>query len=101
MTRVGAVSAPRAASAAPAAGARPSAPPVKSGATYLCAAEKVYVDSCLRDRDKPGFKPRSDSENFCNVYYPDRPKTRSGGLASESELERDLAVKLQSCKVQP
>lgn len=98
MTRVGPATASGGESGATATAALP---PVKSRTFYRCPTETIYVDSCARDRDKPGYRPRTDAENLCIIYFPDRPKPASGALASDSALERDLAAMVRGCKIEP
>lgn len=63
---------------------------------YACNKERVVVGHCRRDSDFPGQVPTVDAENYCLVYYPDRPK--QGGFDVQiSELRNDVLKKLQAC----
>jgi tetratricopeptide (TPR) repeat protein len=63
---------------------------------YVCNGERIVVDYCRRDSDSPGQAPTVDEQNFCMVYYPDRPK-QGGFLVQKVELRNDLLKKLQAC----
>lgn len=63
---------------------------------YQCNGERVVVTRCRKDSDRPGLPPTPPERDYCQVYYPDRPK--SGGFdASAVELRGDLIKKLQAC----
>src|SRR5262249_25583738 len=56
---------------------------------YLCNGERMMVTRCRKDSDQPGFPPTPPTNDYCQVYYPDRPK-RGGFDASAVELRSDL-----------
>ena len=63
---------------------------------YLCNSERMMVTRCRKDSDQPGFPPTQPANDFCQVYYPDRPK-HGGFDASAVELRGDLIKKIQTC----
>lgn len=86
-------------------GGRSAAPPssqaepttLEYNVYYLCNNERMMVTRCRKDSDQPGFPPTQPANDFCQVYYPDRPK-RGGFDASGVELRGDLIKKVQACK---
>jgi tetratricopeptide (TPR) repeat protein len=63
---------------------------------YQCNGERLQVAYCRKDSDRPGFPATTPEENYCLVYYPDRPK--SGGLTVQAaELRGDVVKRLQAC----
>jgi tetratricopeptide (TPR) repeat protein len=64
---------------------------------YQCGTEVIQVAYCRRDSDMPGVQPTQDSENYCQVYYPSRPKNGMGGTAFGTELRGDLEKQLRAC----
>lgn len=63
---------------------------------YSCNKERIVVDHCRKDSDQPGFAPTKPENDYCQVYYPDRPK--SGGFdAMGVVLRGDLIKTLQAC----
>jgi len=64
---------------------------------YQCNGEQVQVDHCRKDDDGKGFgPPTKPQENYCLVYYPDRPR-RGGFIAQKAELYDDIVKNLQAC----
>ncbi|MEP6912817.1 MAG: hypothetical protein ABI923_08690 [bacterium] len=63
---------------------------------YICNGEWVVISRCRKDSDQPGFPPTLPDKDYCQIYYPDRPK-RDGFDASATELRGDLIKKLQAC----
>jgi tetratricopeptide (TPR) repeat protein len=64
---------------------------------YTCGHEKVVVGHCRRDDDTPNFPRTADADNYCMVYYPERPK-RGGFTVQEVELRGDIVKKLEACR---
>lgn len=64
--------------------------------SYLCNGERVVVTRCRKDSDQPGYPPTPPDRDYCQVYYPDRPK-HGGFDESAVELRGDLIKKLQAC----
>jgi len=64
---------------------------------YQCNGERVQVDHCRKDDDGKGYGPPTrPQENYCLVYYPDRPR-RGGFMVQSVELFDDIVKKLQAC----
>jgi len=63
---------------------------------YKCDGERIEVAYCRADSDRPGFPQTTDKDNYCLVYYPDRPM-RGGFTVQTSELHGDIVKKLQTC----
>jgi tetratricopeptide (TPR) repeat protein len=63
---------------------------------YQCNGERVQVSYCRKDSDMAGFPPTTPQQNYCLVYYPDRPK-RGGFTVQTSELRGAIEKKLQAC----
>ena len=63
---------------------------------YKCGGETVVIAHCRKDSDLPGSVPTRPEEDYCQAYYPDRPK-RNGFTAMAVELRGDLIKKLQAC----
>ena len=64
---------------------------------YQCGTEIIQVGGCRRDSDTPDMPPTQDSDNFCQVCYPSRPKNGIGGTAFGIELRGDLEKQLRAC----
>ena len=63
---------------------------------YKCNGENIQVSYCRKDSDMPGMPPTTSQQDYCLVYYPDRPK-RGGFMVQTSELRGDVVKKLQAC----
>ena len=64
---------------------------------YQCNGERVQVGYCRKDDDGLGYgPPTKPQENYCMVYYPDRPK-RGGFIVQSAELYDVVVKKLQAC----
>ncbi|HEY1263559.1 MAG TPA: hypothetical protein VGF06_08550 [Terriglobales bacterium] len=63
---------------------------------YQCAGERVAVGHCRKDSDIPGAVPTTERENYCLVYYPDRPM-HGASMVQASELRSEIILKLQAC----
>lgn len=78
------------------------APSFKYNVEYVCnkdkSTERVVVRYCRRDSDKPGWPATTDDANYCHVEYLDRPTNVPSIPFFASELQRDMSVKLSSCK---
>jgi tetratricopeptide (TPR) repeat protein len=63
---------------------------------YQCNGEKVQVSYCRHDSDTADMPRTAPQNDYCLVYYPDRPK-RGGLTVQAAELRGDVVGKLQSC----
>jgi tetratricopeptide (TPR) repeat protein len=63
---------------------------------YHCNGERVEVGHCRKDSDIPGAVPTTERENYCLVYYPDRPR-HGASVVQASELRSAVILKLQAC----
>lgn len=63
---------------------------------YKCGGERIVISHCRKDSDQPGFAPTQPEADYCQIYYPDRPK-RGGFTAMGVELRGDMIKKLQAC----
>src|ERR1051325_8818379 len=66
---------------------------------YQCGGERFQVDHCRHDDDGPGYQPTPPERDFCQVFYPDRPK-QGGFIVQKVELRSDIVKKLQNCGTQ-
>ncbi len=66
---------------------------------YQCGGERIQVDHCRHDDDGPNFPPTPPEKDYCQVYYPDRPKS-GGFIVQKVELRSDIVKKLQTCGTQ-
>ena len=41
---------------------------------YVCNQERVVVGHCRHDSDMPGVAPTTPEDDYCQAYYPDRPR---------------------------
>ena len=57
----------------------------------------MQVDHCRHDDDGPGQQPTPPERDYCQVYYPDRPKS-GGFIVQKVELRSDIVKKLQTCE---
>jgi tetratricopeptide (TPR) repeat protein len=73
-----------------------SAQSLQQNYDYICNGERVSVGRCRRDSDMAGFPRTADAENFCMVYYLDRPK-QGGLIVQKVELRNEVIQKLQKC----
>jgi tetratricopeptide (TPR) repeat protein len=73
---------------------------LRYNATYRCGGESVEVGHCRHDSDTPGYPATTPQDDYCSVYYPDRPKR--GGFTFETvELRGEVIEKLQACGALP
>lgn len=63
---------------------------------YQCNGERVEVSYCRKDSDMAGMPPTKPQDDYCLVYYPDRPR-RNGIMVQAAELRADIVKKLQAC----
>ena len=63
---------------------------------YHCGGERIEVAYCRHDSDMPGYPRTTPQNDYCLVYYPDRPM-RGGFMVQESELRSEIVRKLQAC----
>jgi tetratricopeptide (TPR) repeat protein len=63
---------------------------------YQCNGETVQVSYCRHDRDDPSMPRTIPQNDYCLVYYPDRPKA-GGFTVQKAELRGDVVRKLQAC----
>ena len=63
---------------------------------YQCGGERIEVAYCRHDSDMPGYAPTTPQNDYCLVYYPDRPK-RGGFTVQAAELRSAIILKLQAC----
>lgn len=63
---------------------------------YKCGGETIVIDYCRRDSDQPGMPATRPLDDYCQIYYPDRPK-RNGFTAMGTGLYGDLVKQLQAC----
>jgi tetratricopeptide (TPR) repeat protein len=63
---------------------------------YQCNGEKVQVSYCRHDSDTADMPRTTPQNDYCLVYYPDRPK-RGGFTVQAAELRGDVVRKLQAC----
>ncbi len=63
---------------------------------YQCNGETVQVSHCRHDSDDPSMPRTSPQNDYCLVYYPDRPKA-GGCMVQKAELRGDVVRKLQAC----
>lgn len=78
------------------AAAQQSSPQLRYNVYYQCNGERIAVGHCRKDSDIPGAIPTTEQQNYCMVYYPDRPR-RNGILVQATELRSDMIRKLQAC----
>src|ERR1700690_577808 len=63
---------------------------------YQCNGETVQVSYCRHDSDDPSMPRTIPQNDYCLVYYPDRPKA-GGFTVQKAELRGDVVRKLQAC----
>ena len=75
-----------------------AAPPqeLRYNVDYQCGGETIMVGHCRKDSDEPGYPPTKPEDDFCQLYYPSRPK-RGGIMAMGIELRRDVIKMLTAC----
>lgn len=75
-----------------------AAPPqdLRYNVDYQCGGETIMVGHCRKDSDEPGYPPTKPEDDFCQLYYPSRPK-RGGIMAMGIELRRDVIKILTAC----
>src|SRR5512135_3406617 len=81
-------------------GSKPAAAQLRYNVAYKCGGEHIEVAYCRADSDMPGFPRTTPQNDYCLVYYPDRPK-RGGFTVQTSELRGDVIKKLQACGALP
>src|SRR5580698_497629 len=70
-------------------GVSAAAQDIKLNVTYVCAGERMYVESC-------NIRDLSDTSS-CMVAHPDRPK-HNGFMAYTNETRGTLKTLLPTCK---
>lgn len=71
-------------------------PTLRYNYEYPCNQERIVIGHCRRDSDQPGLPPTQPQDDFCQVYYPGRPKT-NGFEAMSVVLRGDLVQTLEAC----
>ena len=74
---------------------------LKYGSEYKCGNERVVVFYCRNDPGNDGGRPVHESENYCAVEYPDRPRANPQFPVSGSVVRSDLLKQLASCTGAP
>ena len=74
---------------------------IKYGSEYKCGNERVIVYYCRNDPGNDGGRPVHESENYCAVEYPDRPRANPQFPVSGSVVRSDLLKQLASCTAAP
>jgi hypothetical protein len=74
---------------------------IKYGFEYKCGSERVVVFYCRNDPGNDGGRPVHESENYCAVEYPDRPRANPQFPVPGSVLRSDLLKQLASCTAAP
>ncbi len=70
--------------------------PLKYNFEYSCEKERIVISHCRHDSDMPGTVRTTPEKDYCQVYYPDRPK--SGGFeAMGIVLRSDVINTLTAC----
>src|SRR5215472_865322 len=70
--------------------------PLRYNFQYACGGETVEVGHCSADSDQPGLPRTRPEDNYCLLYYPDRPK-RGGFTVQVVELRSEVEKKLRAC----
>jgi formylglycine-generating enzyme required for sulfatase activity len=63
---------------------------------YVCNKERINIGHCRHDSDTPDMPATVPEDDYCQVYYPDRPKT-NGFEAMAVVLQGDLVKTLNAC----
>jgi tetratricopeptide (TPR) repeat protein len=63
---------------------------------YSCNKERIVVGHCRHDSDMAGYALTKPEDDYCQVYYPDRPKT-GGFEAMGTVLRGDVIKTLSAC----
>jgi tetratricopeptide (TPR) repeat protein len=71
-------------------------PVIRYNFEYKCGGETIVIGHCRKDSDMAGYPPTQPADDYCQVYYPDRPK-RGGFTAMGTELRGDIIKQLQTC----
>jgi len=71
-------------------------PGIRYNFEYKCSGETIVISHCRKDSDMAGYPPTQPADDYCQIYYPDRPKT-GGFTAMGTELRGDIIRKLQNC----
>src|SRR5215203_4655496 len=74
---------------------------IKYGSEYKCGNELVIVYYCRNDPGNDGGRPVHESENYCAVEYPDRPRANPQFPVSGSVVRSDLLKQLAPCPAAP
>jgi len=67
---------------------------------YKCNGETVSVGHCRHDSDMPGFPATTPQNDYCAVYYPDRP-AHNGIIVPSAILRSEIVRQLQACGALP
>lgn len=70
---------------------------IKYGSEYKCGNERVIVYYCRNDSGQPVH----ESDNYCSVEYPDRPRSNPQFPVAGSVLRSDLLKQFTSCTAAP
>jgi tetratricopeptide (TPR) repeat protein len=63
---------------------------------YSCNKERIVVGHCRHDSDMAGYPRTKPEDDYCQVYYPDRPKM-GGFEAFATVLRADIIKTLNAC----
>lgn len=74
---------------------------IKYGSEYKCGNERVVIFYCRNDSGNDGGRPVPESDNYCAVEYPDRPRANPQFPVSGSVVRSDLLKQLASCTGAP
>jgi tetratricopeptide (TPR) repeat protein len=80
-----------------AAAAAAAQPTLRHDMFYECGGERFAVGSCRSESDQAGTPATPAAADYCDVWYPDRPK-RNGSSIHIAELRGDILAKLQACQ---
>jgi hypothetical protein len=71
----------------------PAAPTLRYNYEYSCNSEHIVVGHCRSDSDMPGYAPTTPQDDYCQLYYPDRPRRNdieAMGVVLRSEVMKTL-----------
>ncbi|MGH8274340.1 MAG: hypothetical protein ACRES9_08855 [Gammaproteobacteria bacterium] len=72
-------------------------PTLRYNYEYVCHNEHVVVGHCRKDSDIPGSIPTRPEENYCAVYYPDRPQKPNSTVIPDTILRSKVIDMLDAC----
>ena len=78
-------------------GGAPAQQTLRYNYEYVCNGDRVVVGHCRADSDIPGSIPTRPESDYCDVYYPDRPRKPNASEIPDTVLRSKVISMLDAC----